>query len=300
VAHNSKIDGSNVLYHYLQKDLYKNDIWFFQMLIARLVASLGIWFNPSLYQNIPLLRPYAVRDSTCRKRNNPEGIEQWGCANESGYFRDDNSLLKGIPSSLKISSPLKELYNGRCIGTGFVASHIWRSLDHSRSDKSLATQDPWTYSFVPNLVWLPEQVAKLTDREGSFSQIYLQALSVSIYRDLPVAPVMQPFVKEAWSRLPISDAIPKQGLPKIDELSFFNDEPSFRKRRIIDIESVSIAIQRAIEGKPLEKKVVSSRYSEGLCLLDSEALKPLGSTLAKYLEAVLETITSDKSTFKVP
>jgi hypothetical protein len=300
MALKSKIDGSNVLYHYLQKDLYKNDIWFFQMLIARLVASLGIWFSPSLYQNIPLLRPYAVRDSTCRKRNNPEGIEQWGCANESGHFRDDNSLLKGIPSSLKISSPLKELYNKRCIGTGFIASHIWRSLDHSHSDKPLASQDPWTYSFVPNLVWLPEQVAKLTDREGSFSQIFLQALSVSIYRDVPVAPIMQPFIKEAWNRLPISDAIPKQGLPKIDEVSFFDDTPFFRKRRIIDIEAVSIAIQRAIDGKTSEKKVVSSRYTEELSLLDSGSLKPHGSTLAKYLDAVRETITSDKSMFKVP
>lgn len=173
MADNKSVDGSNILYHFLQKDLYQNDSWFFQMLAAKLVTSLAIWFRPSFYQEFPLLRPYAVRDATCRKRNNPQKIEQWGCPNEKGYFRDDNSLLKNIPSSLKITSPLKDLYNGKTMGNGFVASHIWREVDPSQSSDSYAARDPWTYSFVPNLVWLPEQVSKLTDREGSFSQLYL-------------------------------------------------------------------------------------------------------------------------------
>ena len=164
-----RIDGSNVLYHYLQKDLYRKDVWFFQMFVARLVTSLGIWFRPSFYQKFPLLRPYAVRDPNCRKSSNIEKIEQWGCPNEKGYFRDDNSLLKGAPLSLKIISPLKDLYNRRCIQKGFVASHIWREIDPMHSNKLLTSRDPWTYSFVPNLVWLPAQVSKLTDREGSFT-----------------------------------------------------------------------------------------------------------------------------------
>jgi hypothetical protein len=290
----TKVDGSNVLYHYLQKDLYKNDIWFFQMLIAKLVASLGIWFRPSLYQKIPILRPYAVRDPTCRKSTNPQGVEEWGCPNNTGYFRDDNSLIKGIPSSQIIISPLKDLYNGRCIGNDFVASHIWRSIDPSYSDKVLASHDPLTYSFVPNLVWLPKQVAKLTDREGSFSQIYLQALSTKIYREVSVSPNLQPLIEQAWSRLSIPQIIPVQGLPKENELSFFDDSPSFRQNRINDIESVAIAIQKVINHQPLDKKVVSSRYTKGLGLLNPEALKPLGNTLMEYVIAIRETINNEK------
>lgn len=286
------VDGSNVLYHYLQKDLYRNDIWFFQMLVARLVASLGIWFRPSFYKQFPLLRPYAVRDPTCRKNTNPDKIEEWGSPNEMGYFRDDNSLLKGMPSSLKIISPLKDLYNGKCIGKGFVASHVWRAIDPLHSNKSYASRDPWTYSFVPNLVWLPTQVSKLTDREGSFTQLYLQTLSAKIYRDVPVSPAMQPFVNKAWSRLSIPDVIPKQGLPQEKELSFFNDTPTFWSSKLGDIESVSIALQRVISGEPLQTKVVSSRYGPGLSLLGSKVLEPLADTLKRYLSALRDTTTN--------
>ena len=45
--------------------------------------------------------------------------------------------------------------------------------------------DPLAYSFVPNLVWLPSEVAKLTDRQDSFVQRYVQAISTRLYRDYP-------------------------------------------------------------------------------------------------------------------
>jgi hypothetical protein len=148
---------------------------------------------------------------------------------------------------------------------------------------------------VPNLVWLPKQVAKLTDREGSFSQIYLQALSTKIYREVSVSPNLQPFVEKAWSRLSIPQIIPLQGLPKEDELSFFDDSPSFRQNKFNDIESVAIAIQKMINHQPLNNKVVSSRYTKGLGLLNPEALEPLGTTLMEYINAVRATINNDKT-----
>lgn len=283
------VDGSNILYHYLQKNLYQDDLWFFQILVAKLVTSLAIWFRPSFYQRFPLLRPYAVRDATCRKRNNPQGIEQWGCPNEKGYFRDDNSLLKNIPSSLNITSPLKALYNGKTIGNGFVASHIWRGVNHDYTDDLYASRDPWTYSFIPNIVWLPAQVSKLTDREGSFSQLYLQAISVKIYRNKPVVTEIRPFVDEAWNRLPISETIPQQGLPEETELSFFDDTTSFSLRRISDIEVVSIALDKVIHGDPLLTKIISSRYGSGLKSLKPENVDFLADTLRKYLNAIRGT-----------
>jgi len=179
---NNKIDGENVLYHYLQKDLLIKDVWLFQMLAAKLVASLGIWFHPDIYKKIPVLLPYARRDATCRKNCNKNRIEEWGSPDKNGFFRDDNSLIKNIPKRLIIKSSLKDIYDTRKIGSGFVACHIWRTLNVQGRKKTriLAAQNPLTYSFIPNLVWLPRQVAKLTDREGSFTQLYLQAVAYKI------------------------------------------------------------------------------------------------------------------------
>jgi len=80
-----------------------------------------------------------------------------------------------------------------------VACHIWQKiLDRPR----LSTKNYLTNTFVPNLVWLPKQIAKLTDREGSFTQRYLQALSASIYRGAKLEPKKSKFVKNIWAKFP--------------------------------------------------------------------------------------------------
>src|SRR5207248_16566 len=105
----------------------------------------------------------AVRDPLCRG-NKTKGLpDEWSAPDANGYFRDDNTLVKGLPRSLSISSPeSSRVYGSAPIGNGFVSSHVWRML---RSGE-YASRNPLTYSFVPNLVWLPGQVAALTDREG--------------------------------------------------------------------------------------------------------------------------------------
>ena len=67
--------------------------------------------------------------------------------------------------------------------------------DKAGGGSELSSRDLDTYSFVPNLVWLPTQVAKLTDREGSFAQAYLQALSSKIYNRLQVPHQFSSLVK---------------------------------------------------------------------------------------------------------
>lgn len=78
-----KIDGEHILHHYLQKNLRERDVWLFQMLTARLMAELGIWLDPAIYQRFPILLPFAVRDPSCRKRgkDDTENI----CASHSGW-----------------------------------------------------------------------------------------------------------------------------------------------------------------------------------------------------------------------
>lgn len=279
------IDGNNILYHFLQKDLFETDIWLFQMLSARLVASLGIWFHPKLYQQMPVLLPFAIRDPSCRKRKENEE-ESWGTPDEMGYLRDDNSLIKGLPKSLDIISPNQPLYNGKKIGKGFVASHVWRKINNSSVGAELSTRDPILNSFVPNLVWLPAQVSKLTDREGSFTQLYLQALSAKIFKNLEVPSELNPFVKKAWDMLEIPKGIPSQGLPDVENLSFFSPSKRFNSVRRKKIMEVVEALQALIDGRKLEDKVITKRYGEGLPSLPIEVLVNREKELAEYLNSI--------------
>ena len=276
------IDGDNVLYHYLQKDLLLTDIWLFQMLLARLIVSLGIWMSPRVYQRMPLLVPFAVRDPG--SRGNPEkGLpDEWGAPNSEALFRDDNSLVKNIPKSMEILSQKNAYYARGRIGNGFVAAHVWRQL----GPVTLASRERLTYSFVPNLVWLPTQVSKLSDREGSFVQAYLQAISVKIYRALPLAEPLKPIVEQAWNRIPIPTGIPEQGLPDVAGLNFFEPEASWFERRIKTIRQVADGLALVIPGQAPEVEIFSTRYTAGLPSVDPAKIQVLRRALTEYVRAV--------------
>lgn len=126
-----------------------------------------------------------------------------GAPDASGRFGDDNSLIKGVPRSLPVTNPANALLNGSRVGTGFVAAHVGRKLtDGPDAPKSEATN-----SFLPNLVWLPRQLAKLTDREGGYAQTLLQAVSLELYRRQPLKPKLAAFVAPIWGNLPVRDEV---------------------------------------------------------------------------------------------
>lgn len=275
------IDGTTLLYHFLQKDLYESDIWMFQMLLSRMIVSLGIWFAPEIYQNAPVLLPFVVRDPLCRKQVG--GEEQWGSADIKGYFRDDNSMIKALPRSLVVSGPRSGLYNGRQIGEGFTAAHVWRRIDFSSVDAELSSRDPLTNSFVPNLVWLPTQVAKLSDREGSFTQLYLQALSCKIYGELGVIDKFADITSEIWKMLPTPKGIPTQGLPDTETLNFFSPTKNFYSQYQRRITEILEAISEIEAGRVPEKKIIASRYGSSLSKLSLPALTNLKSSLIQFL-----------------
>jgi hypothetical protein len=279
------LDGNQVLYRYLQSELLRSDVWLFQMLAARLVTGLGVWLAPEVYKRFPLLRPYAARDPD--SRGNPrEGIpDQWGAPDATGLFRDDNSLVKGMPYSLTISAPRNSLYNGARIKKGYVASHVWRKLDDRTR---LASRNWLTYSFVPNLVWLPREVSKLTDREGSFVQGYIQALAVKVYRHVQVSPRLQPVVERAWQLLPAPVGISPEGLPEPSELNFFVPTDAIYNRWRRDLRAVIDALHMARERRAITRKVIASRYGPGLSAVSNEALARLHGELTRYATAVSE------------
>jgi hypothetical protein len=263
----------------LQKDLLETDIWLFQMLTSRLIVSLGIWLHPAVYERFPVLLPYAVRDPHSRG-NRKRGIpDMWGSPNAEGLFRDDNSLVKTLPRSLQVTSGRNRLYHGSRIGNGFVAAHVWRELP----DGTLASRNPWTYSFVPNLVWLPAQVAALTDREGSFVQSFTQALSIKIYQAHPVPSPPAAIAETAWSLLPPPPNIPPQGLPEIEDLNFFEPTAAWADRRSAAVRLVVAALDARLAGSQMPTKVISTRYTEGLAMLPVPAATALRSELVRHI-----------------
>lgn len=282
----AKIDGNSVLYSYLEKDLQDSDVWLFQMMVSRLVSDMGIWMHPEIYEHFPLLRPYAIRDPGSRG-NRARGIaDQWGSPNDSGYFRDDNSLIKGLIKALPVEAPIHTAYKGRTVGNGFTASHVWRRL---RKDDRLASRHPLTYSFVPNLVWLPREVAMLTDREGSFVQQFVQATSLRLYRDRRVNSRLTAIVDEAWELLDPPDRVSLAAAPAPDELNFARPTSKWLKARMRDLENVIEGLRLARERRPLERKVVSSRYTQGLPKVAKTRLEQLEGQLTAYRAACLET-----------
>lgn len=236
---------------------------------------------------MPTLLPFAVRDPSCRKRRESD-VEAWGAPSEHGYLRDDNTLVKAIPKSMLVSSARQPLYHGKRIGNGFVAAHVWRQVRGSTIGATLASRDPWTNTFVPNLVWLPKEVAKLSDREGTFTQLYLQALSAKIYRHADVEPAMRPIADRIWGMLDLPEGIPEQGLPQAEELSFFQADEAYIRTKRQSVADVVVALRNVLSGQPLTAKVVTSRYGDGLPSVSREELTKRANELAGYLCKIAE------------
>jgi hypothetical protein len=232
--------------------------------------------------------PFAVRDPACRG-SKAKGIpDQWGAPSDDGYFRDDNSLVKSLPRSLMISNSSNALVDGRYVGTSFVASHVWRLL----AGGGPASRNVLTYSFAPNLVWLPTQVSKLTDREGSFVQSYLQALSIRIYRDVALTPKLTRIVQPIWDTLELRPEAADFPLPVPSALNYFQTTPDWIDRRSRTLALVLAGLEDIGEtGKP-RNKVISTRYTSGLSGISEPRRKSLVSWLRKYQEALREAALS--------
>ena len=248
------LDGDNVLYHYFKQDLLGEDSLESRALMRKLLTNLSIWLPLKFYQRLPVLLPFVVRDARCRKAVN-KIAEEWGTSNVDGYFRDDNTLIKSIPRSFKIASK-NGTYSGGKLGRGFVTCHIWRVIPDS---SKLASEDPHLNSFIPNLVWLPRQISKFTDREGSFAQRYLQTLSRAIYHNVKMDSDRKQFVDNIWGRIP---ADPDITITKKDmgNLSFFHltdEDVEKRVRRVLD----DIAL---LKSPVKQKKLYCSRYLPSL------------------------------------
>ena len=281
----NKINGSDALEYFLKEcypqyssdDLIKQDDPNIQKCIEDAIDALGIWLPVELYKNLPIISPFVKRDNSCRPLGNHKE-DMWGTPNEEGYFRDDNSIIKGYPKSLLIKGTKFPFYNGNKIGNGFVTAHCWMCKNNN--------YNPWVNSFIPNLVWLPKKIAVLTDVEGSFAQQYVQFLSYCIYKenkDIKVNGTLQLIINECWNLLPKPALKPSN---KKGDVNFFEYKLRMQKSRKLTINKVCEALCFCLEGKNLSKRVVCKKYTEGLPNVTEEHLKDLRLKLENYLNAI--------------
>lgn len=274
------VQSSHLLYHYLKEFLYHKDDDRLQDLVADLMVRLGIWFPPSYYAVFPIALPHVVRDPECRANRKLGREEAWGSPNEAGYVRDDNSMIKSLVRSFPIQSDFPQ-YSNRKLGTGFVAAHVWPNT----------TRVAITNSFWPNLVWLPREVAILTDQMPFASQI-VQELSRQIYRDVPVHPQVNAFSEQAWGMLPEFSERSGFELPNVESLNFFKPRLSSLRSRLKGIQVTSSALDQVANGRPLTAehsgRHVRKRYRSGLDegVVGEVAARRLSEYLAGYAKGL--------------
>ena len=279
-----KLDGNELLYPFFKSWLEKEQDTA-QEFIKKARDALGIWLHPKYYQELPIIVPYAIRDSSCR-RSGPNHTDEWGTPDIRGFFRDDNSLIKNIVNSMTVKSPTHWLKGLK--GNGFTASHVWREPSDYKENPILASRRPELNSFVPNLVWLPKQIAKLTDREGSFAQHYLQALSRHIYGKVEVKNGVIKLVNDIWNLLPSPNDLRNVALPDINTIAFFDyQEKIVNKRKTKRIAAIRDACQDILEFKSISTStLVTKRYRDGLPSISHDNLSKLKKWLDDYLNAL--------------
>lgn len=267
------VHGDDLLYRFLT-ELFAEESEHLREAQRMMLISMGVWFPADAYRRWPVMIPWVVRDPKCRK--GPNG-DEWASPDVQGYMRDDNSMIKGLPRSFPIKAPRQPHLNGARMGTEFVAAHVWRICSDGGP---LASRRPLTNSFIPNLVWLPKQIAKLTDKEGSSVQRILQSLSWAMYRHSPVQHDLVDVTEEAWSLLPPPDEVPTTDLwPLVNRFVVGENWFTTRQARV---ELVLNALEELSKGKPLEKKVISTRYTTGLPGVAAPARHELAEFLARF------------------
>jgi hypothetical protein len=270
---------SSQIYAYLSRGMASEgpDVQYGR-LTETLIAGLSIWWSVWTYQHLPILVPWAIRDRAARY---DQGPESWGAPRDDGYFRDDNSIIKKLPLPLTVAAPMGHPYRGRRPWRGFTACHIWRDLPAGR----VGGADPFLYSFIPNLVWLPSPLAPLTDRQDSNVQQVLQRTSRLLYQESGPHHLQQ-YTDYAWRHLP---APPKGHALETGALATFEGDLAFVRRRLEYIDRVAAGADAAARSGAIPTKLISSRYTEGLPRLQSQTLEQFRDVLRAYSLAATES-----------
>jgi len=277
------LDGNDLMYRLFQNLLAKNDK-FAQRLALEMIIETSIWLPLDLYKECPVVLPWVVRDPKCRPHSSAgkKHLDRWGAPDLHGFQMDDNTLIKGIPKSLTIGGKRESLLCGKRMGKSFVASHIWREV---KGVRRLASRHPELNSFVPNLVWLPSQISKLSDREGSIIQDLLKVATWAIYRKAPVNPKYKKSVDCIWKKLEPSILKIKAGtyFKPSDALHFVSTEKFVNTRINISQDALSF-IDSCLCKSPKASQGTTGRYAKNLPLFSVKKIKSLRSKVSKFVK----------------
>ena len=277
------VDGNHLLYRLFGHLLERKDE-VSQQIAMTMIIEMSIWLPLELYRECPVMLPWVVRDPDCRKHTT-EGVkypENWGAPNEHGYQMDDNTLIKGIPRSLKVTGKKSDSHlTGKKIGKSFVASHIWREIE---SEKSLASRIPELNSFVPNLVWLPSQISKLSDIEDGVIQDILKHATWAIYRNAPVNQKYKEQTETIWRKLePDIRKFELNDKFRINDFLFFETKEKFVEKRIKITRNALNFIEICSLKSSAMKPKMTGRSEKGLPLISNAKLAKLLSNVGKYV-----------------
>ena len=241
--------------------------------IVDFVTRFAIWPLMDSYRQSPWLARYAVRRQRHRidERVPGEKRDLWGMPDESGYFADDNSLLKSTFKNLPIlgtSNP----YGSSRISSGLVCCHIWPKT----------TSDPLLFSFLPNLVWIPKSLSRFTDVFGDKAthkvHFVLQTLSHSRYRELDVL-TGKGQIADAWRQL----TNPSVDIDREFQFNEMISEPSLSKRVRTRHDRLITFLTSALENDPKKQRRFSKRYHLGW-----------GSGIDKTIPSINELVSRSK------
>lgn len=249
----------------------------FTSLTESLLQRLSIWWAPTGYARMPTMVPWCIRDRSARY---DQGPESWSAPRDDGYLRDDNSIIKKLPLPVKVRASAEHPYADRKPWRGFTACHIWRELP----DGQIAGTDPWLYSFMPNLVWIPSPLSALSDSHESHVQLILQRTSIALFRARECAPSIRSYSDYAWGRLP---SPPPEGRAlDLAGLALFEVDDAFVNRRVTYLNSFISGADEVLRTGRLSRKLISTRYTQGLPLLEPAAIADFRDALASYRNAV--------------
>ena len=278
----SKIRHDHIFRKYLQDDLRFVDYPFFLQASVRFVLDLAIWIAPESYQKFPIYEPLAYRD---QKATGPPDLR--GKANiDTALLIDDNSMIKNYAKSKVVFSKNISYYEGKKMDEGFWACHIWDRLD----DGSLTNLDNRLFSFVPNIVWLPKELSRLTDHVPIIKDVMKQ-LSLHLYRELNLKnPDLQRIVDESWSKLEKSGynkIIPLSALPDISDYNTMLIPDSTINRKVKKNKKFATGLLEHGMGHPVPLDSQVHKFGKSISTITNlAAATEIGTFLEAYLNAL--------------
>jgi len=275
------IQHDHIFRKYLQDDLRFVDYPFFLQASVRFILDLSIWIDPKSYVKLPIFEPLAYRDQNAQ---GPPDMR--GKANPlTAFLVDDNSMIKNYAQGKVVSSKKIQYYDGRKISEGFWACHIWDRLE----DNTLTNTDNCLFSFIPNIVWLPKELSRLTDHVPIIKDVMKQ-LSIQLYGQLKLPnQALQSIVDESWEKLLKSNhnqVIPKSALPAIDEFNTMMISDSTISRKVRKLEKYAVGLLEHGHGRIVPPSSQVHKYGRTIVNTDVSAALALGQWLEGYLNAL--------------